>query len=48
MLLAEGDGDAVNRFLDGWTGMSPELEASLDKVSSLPIDVMPSYEIKWH
>ena len=48
VLLAEGDSDSVNSFLDRWTGMSPELEASLDKVSNLPIDVMPSYEIKWN
>lgn len=25
-----------------------ELEASLGKVSNLPIDMMPSYEIKWN
>jgi hypothetical protein len=47
-LLGEGDSDAVNQFLDSWTGMSPELEASLAKVADLPTDVMPSYQIKWN
>ncbi|MDH3252947.1 MAG: hypothetical protein OEM41_09160 [Ignavibacteria bacterium] len=49
LLILEGDGDGANvsTFFAEWTKMTPELQASLDAVSDLPIDVMPRYTIRW-
>jgi hypothetical protein len=49
LLLLEGNGDGakVKEFTDAWTYMTPELQASLDKVKDIAIDVIPQYVIKW-
>jgi len=49
LLVLEGDGEniKVQKFFDTWAVMTPEIEASLEKVSDLPIDVLPNYSIKW-
>ena len=31
-----------------WAKIIPEVQASLDKVKDLPIDVLPKYSIKWN
>ncbi|WDE05907.1 hypothetical protein SG34_002955 [Thalassomonas viridans] len=49
LLILEGDGDnsKVQAFFDRWAVNSPRIQASLDKVNHLPIDVLPEYSIKW-
>ncbi len=49
LLRLEGDGDGarVQAFFDKWTFMTPQLQASLDLVKDLPIDVLPNYSIEW-
>ena len=49
LLLLEGNGDTVKvqEFIDQWTGMTPELQQSLDIVKDIAIDVMPKYSITW-
>lgn len=47
ILEGNGDGKAVKEFFDRWTYMTPELQASLDQVKDIAIDVMPDYRIKW-
>ncbi len=49
LLILEGDGDGakVAAFFEQWTAMTPELQASLDAVNDLPIDVLPQYSIRW-
>jgi Peptidase family M49 len=49
LLILEGDGDKlkVQQFFDSWAKIIPEVKSSLDKVESLPIDVLPNYTIKW-
>lgn len=49
LLILEGDGDPakVKAFFDKWTGMSPQLEASLAKTKKIAIDVLPVRSIKW-
>ncbi|MDH3647978.1 MAG: hypothetical protein OER80_14555 [Gammaproteobacteria bacterium] len=46
LLLGNGEGDAVMAFFDQW-GMTPELQAGLDSITDLPIDVLPEYKIQW-
>jgi len=50
ILILEGDGDntKVQEFFDKWAKIIPEVQASLDKVKDLPIDVLPKYSIKWN
>lgn len=50
IVILEGDGDAakVQTFVDTWAKIIPEVQHSLDKVQSLPIDVLPNYSIKWN
>jgi hypothetical protein len=49
LLILEGDGNdaKVAAFFEQWTTMTPELQASLDAVDDLPIDVLPQYSIRW-
>lgn len=47
LLLGDGDGEAVERFFEEWGGVTPELDAGLASVEDLPVDVMPSYHVKW-
>lgn len=49
LLKLEGDGDGarVQAFFDKWSFMTPQLQASLDLVKDLPIDVLPNYTIQW-
>lgn len=47
ILLGDGDTAKVKSFFDQWIPFSPELEASLDRVKNLPIDVLPEYSITW-
>lgn len=49
LLILEGDGrnDRVVEFFDKWAVMTPPIQASMDRVKNLPIDVMPKYSIKW-
>lgn len=49
LLILEGNGDKtkVKEFFDLWAKIIPEVQMSLDKVKSLPIDVLPKYSIKW-
>lgn len=47
VLLGDGDKEKVQAFYDRWMVVTPELQASLDKVNDLPTDVMPSYDITW-
>lgn len=49
LLILEGDGlnENVQKFFDKWGVLSPPLQASLEKVNDLPIDVLPQYSIKW-
>ncbi len=50
ILILEGNGDntKVQEFFDKWAKIIPEVQASLDKVKDLPIDVLPEYSIKWN
>lgn len=49
LLILEGDGDAakVKVFFKKWTGMTPQLEASLAQTKDIAIDVLPVRSIKW-
>ncbi len=47
ILEGNGDGQKVTEFFDKWKYMTPELQASLDAVKNIAIDVLPKYEIKW-
>ena len=49
LLILEGDGDPakVKVFFEKWTGMSPQLQTSLDKTKNIAIDVLPIRSIKW-
>lgn len=49
LLILEGDGDPakVKAFFEKWTGMTPQLEASLAKTKKIAIDVLPVRSIKW-
>ena len=49
LLVLEGDGDneKVEKFFKMWAVMTPEIQASLDSVKDLAIDVLPHYSIKW-
>jgi len=49
ILILEGDGisENVQAFFDKWGVLSPPLQASLEQVKDLPIDVLPQYSIKW-
>ena len=47
VLEGNGDGQKVQQFFDRWTFMTPELQASLDRVKDIAIDVLPQYEIAW-
>lgn len=46
ILLGNGETAAVQAFFDRW-GVTSELQAGLDSISDLPIDVLPEYSIKW-
>jgi Peptidase family M49 len=50
ILILEGNGDntKVQEFFNKWAKIIPEVQASLDKVKDLPIDVLPKYSIKWN
>lgn len=49
LLILEGNGDnvKVQMFLDTWAKIIPEVQSSLAKVKSMPVDVLPEYSIKW-
>ena len=47
VLEGNGDGDKVKEFFDRWKVMTPELQASLDAVKDIAIDVLPQYSIVW-
>lgn len=49
LLILEGDGDPekVAVFFKKWTGMTPQLEASLAQTKNIAIDVLPIRSIKW-
>lgn len=47
ILLGDGDNQKVQVFFDQWTTITPELQASLNRVSDIAVDVMPRYSIKW-
>ncbi|NNC76451.1 MAG: hypothetical protein HKN77_00730 [Woeseiaceae bacterium] len=46
ILLGNGETEAVRAFFDRW-GVMPELQAGLDGIADLPVDVLPEYSIKW-
>lgn len=50
LLILEGDGDnaRVEEFFKKWTGMTPELKTSLERVEDIAIDVLPIRSIKWN
>ncbi|NUM79453.1 hypothetical protein HUU42_01505 [bacterium] len=47
MLLGDGDTKKVKAFFDQWAYTSPQLQASLDAVKDIAVDVLPTYSIKW-
>ena len=47
LLLGNGDGEAVAAFFQAEGGMTPELESALAEVADLPVDVLPSYSVRW-
>ncbi|HNP34264.1 MAG TPA: hypothetical protein PKK10_00315 [Woeseiaceae bacterium] len=46
LLLGNGETEPVQIFFDRWD-ITPELQAGLDSIAELPIDVLPEYKIKW-
>ncbi len=47
LLLGNGKTEDVVAFFEKWTADSPELKSATDTVVDLPIDVLPTYTIKW-
>ena len=47
VLEGNGDGQKVKEFFDQWKYMTSELQASLDAVKDIAIDVLPRYSIAW-
>ncbi|MFQ5746096.1 MAG: peptidase [Gemmatimonadota bacterium] len=45
MLEATGDYDGAGTFLDRYGQMSPEMEAAIDRLAAVPVDIRPHYAV---
>ncbi len=45
-LEAEGDYDRAGRLLDAYGHLTPEIEAAVQRIGDVPVDIRPVYEVK--
>jgi hypothetical protein len=45
MLQARGDYEGTKALLDKYVVIGPDLQAALDKLTDIPVDIVPSYPL---